>query len=134
MASPLDAGSTTGDGVYTNGTTATVTATANAGYGFANWTDHDVLVSASASYTFTNILNRSLVANFGPKLMVSPSLPGSLVVAWITNFSGYALQQNTNLHTTNWTTAAETVNPVGTNYQAVVQTTNRARFFRLQHP
>ena len=31
IASPHDAGTTTGDGVYTNGTTATVTATANAG-------------------------------------------------------------------------------------------------------
>jgi hypothetical protein len=134
IASPLAAGTATGDGVYTNGTTATVAATANPGYGFANWTDNGVIVSTSASYTFTNILNRSLVANFLPKLMVSFSLPGSLFIAWTTNFSGYVLQQNPNLHTTNWTTTAETVSPVGGNYEATILTTNGPRFFRLQHP
>ncbi len=64
---PADGGTASGDGIYTNGTTATVTATANAGYGFANWTDNGVIVSTSASYTFTNIVNRSLVANFVPR-------------------------------------------------------------------
>ena len=48
-------------------------------------------MSTSASYTFINILNRSLAANFLPKLLVSPSPPGSLMIAWVTNFSGYQL-------------------------------------------
>ena len=91
------------------------------------------VVSTAAAYTFTNIVNRSLVADFVPKL-ISPS-PGnlrSLLLTWPTNFSGYTLQQNTNLNTANWPTAAETVNPVGTNYQAVIQTTNGASFLPAQ--
>ena len=94
-----------------------------------------LLSSGSAGRRFvSSVINQSLVANFGPKLMVSPSLPGSLVIGWITNFSGYVLQQNTNLHTTNWSTAAETISPVGGKYEATILTTNGPRFFRLQHP
>jgi hypothetical protein len=75
------------------------------------------------------------VANF----VAAPTLscveqPHALVLAWPTNFSGFTLQQNSDLRTTNWTTAAETVSPVGTNYQSTILTTNGPRFFRLMHP
>ncbi len=132
--SPANGGTTTGDGVYTNDTTATVTATANAGYGFVNWTDNGVVVSTSASYTFTNILNRSLVANFGAKLSCWPAPPRTLVLAWLTNFNGYVLQQNFDLRTTNWTSVTNAVNFVGPNYEVNLPTTNGTRFFRLQRP
>ena len=131
--SPANSGTTTGSGVYTNGTTATVTATAFTGYGFANWTDNGAVVSTSAHYTFTNLVNRSLVANFAPQLSVSAPQPHALVLAWLTNFSGYSLQQNSNLLGTNWASATNAVNIVGTNYQATVPTTNGPRFFRLKH-
>ena len=63
-ASPVAGGSTAGDGDYENGTTATVVATANAGYAFVNWTENGAEVSTSASYEFTVDMNRALVANF----------------------------------------------------------------------
>lgn len=132
--SPLAGGTASGDGVYTNGTKATVTATANPGYGFADWTDNGTVVSTSASYTFTNIVNRSLVANFGPQLSVAKPQAHTLTIAWLTNFSGYVLQQNSSLKTTNWVNAAETVTNLGGNYQATVSATNGPRFFRLMHP
>jgi hypothetical protein len=129
-----NSGTTTGDGVYTNGTKATVTATANAGYGFANWTDNGAVVSTSANYTFTNIINQSLVANFVPQLLIASPQPHALVFAWVTNFSGYVLQQNVSLRTTNWGPAAETISNIGTYYQTTIQMTNGPRFFRLMHP
>jgi len=131
-ASPTIGGMAGGDGVYTNGTTATVIATPNAGYRFVNWTENRAVVSTAVTYTFTNIVNRSLVANFfpAPTLTVGRQ-PGALLLAWPTNSSGYTLQQNINLNTANWTTAAETVSTAGTNYQAAIQTTNGPRFFRL---
>ena len=133
--SPPNGGTTTGDGVYTNGTTATVIATPIAGFNFVNWTENGAVVSTSASYTFTNIINQSLVANF----VAAPTLsfviqPNALVLAWPTNFSGFTLQQNSDLGTTNWGGAAEAVSTAGTNYQATVLTTNGPRFFRLVHP
>jgi len=134
MASPLAGGMTGGDGVYTNGTLPTVTATANPGYGFANWTDNGTVVSTSASYTFTNLVNRSLVANFGPSLMHWPSGSHTLIVAWLTNFNSCVLQQNSDLRTTNWTSVSNTVSVAGANYQTTILATNGVRFFRLLKP
>ena len=63
-ASPAAGGITSGDGIYNSGDSVTVLATANAGYGFVNWTEGGVVISTSASYTFTASASRSLVANF----------------------------------------------------------------------
>ncbi|MCE9614556.1 MAG: putative Ig domain-containing protein [Lentisphaerae bacterium] len=62
--SPAAGGSISGGGVYYDGDSVTLTATANASYDFVNWTEGGVEVSASASYTFTATANRSLVATF----------------------------------------------------------------------
>lgn len=134
LASPLAGGTTGGDGVYNNGTLATVTATPSAGYGFANWTDNGTVVSTSATYTFTNIVNRSLVANFGPSLMHWPSGPHTLVVAWLTNFNNCVLQQNSDLHASNWSTVTNAPNSAGVNWEVSLPTTNGVRFFRLLQP
>jgi hypothetical protein len=61
---PANAGTTTGDGAYPPGSTATVEAIANNGWGFVNWTENGVPVSNSARYTFTVNANRTLVAHF----------------------------------------------------------------------
>lgn len=134
LVSPLNGGSTTGDEVYTNGTTTTVTATAHAGFGFLNWTENGSVVSTSQNYQFTNIVNRSLVANFGPRLVIPSYNQHTFSVQWPSNFGGYLLQHNTNLGSTNWVTASEPVNLVGTNYQAAIPTTNGRHFYRLYHP
>ena len=63
-ANPGGAGNVTGGGSFNAGSSVTVTATANSGYTFANWTANGVVQSASASYTFTLTTNVTLVANF----------------------------------------------------------------------
>ena len=63
-ANPSDGGTVTGGGEYTSGQSCTVTATANTGYTFTNWTENGNVVSSNASYTFNVTGNRSLVANF----------------------------------------------------------------------
>ena len=63
-ASPSAGGTVSGGGTFTAGTPRTVTATANSGYTFANWTENGTVVSTAASYTFTLNGNRNLVANF----------------------------------------------------------------------
>jgi len=66
-ASPADGGSTTGDGVYKNGTPLAVVATHVPGYAFVKWTEGGTKVSASAVYPFTVGGDRSLVANFSAR-------------------------------------------------------------------
>lgn len=61
---PAGSGTATGDADYNDGDTVTVTAAANAGYTFANWTDGGTVVSTSSSFQFTAVTNRTLVANF----------------------------------------------------------------------
>ena len=63
-ANPTQGGSVTGGGTYQEGQSCTVSATANNGYVFTNWTENGNVVSTSARYTFTVNGNRTLVANF----------------------------------------------------------------------
>ena len=63
-ANPSEGGSLTGAGEYSYNTSVTVTATANTGYTFANWTLNGVEVSTEASYEFNVTEATALVANF----------------------------------------------------------------------
>ena len=63
-ANPANGGTVTGGGTYNQGASCTVTATANSGYTFTNWTENGTAVSTNPSYTFTVTSNRTLVAHF----------------------------------------------------------------------
>ncbi len=63
-ANPAEGGSVTGAGVYEEGTTVTLTATANEGYEFVSWTNGGAEVSTNATYSFVIQTNLALVANF----------------------------------------------------------------------
>jgi hypothetical protein len=72
-SNPIAGGSTSGGGIYSTGSSVTVTATANSGFIFVNWTDNGSEVSTDSSYTFTISSNKSLVANFMATYTVSTS-------------------------------------------------------------
>jgi uncharacterized repeat protein (TIGR02543 family) len=63
-AVPENSGTINGAGDYDHGTSVTLTATANTGYTFVNWTEDGTEVSTEATYTFTATANHTLVANF----------------------------------------------------------------------
>ena len=63
---PTEGGTITGGGTYEQGQSCTLTATANEGYTFTNWTENGSQVSTQATYSFTVTSNRNLVANFVP--------------------------------------------------------------------
>ncbi|MGE5350976.1 MAG: InlB B-repeat-containing protein [Acidobacteriota bacterium] len=85
---PAGSGSVKGAGNYESGTSVTVTATANQGYQFIEWTENSKSVSKNTSYTFTITGNRTLVANFK-----SNSLAGK----WYGMYSGYDANSKTNI-------------------------------------
>jgi hypothetical protein len=64
QSSPTDAGSVTGAGDYTPNTAQTVTATANAGYTFNNWTEDGIILSTAPNFSFILTGDLDLVANF----------------------------------------------------------------------
>ena len=61
---PTDGGTITGAGDYEQNDICTLTAIANEGYIFTNWTENGEVVSTDATYTFTVDASRTLVANF----------------------------------------------------------------------
>ena len=63
-SSPAAGGTTTGSGPYEIGTNVTVSAAANQGFTFTNWTENGTVVSTSSSYQFAITANRTLVANY----------------------------------------------------------------------
>ena len=63
-ANPTTGGTVSGGGAFHYGDNCTVSATANNGYTFTNWTENGSVVSTNANYTFTVSGNRTLVANF----------------------------------------------------------------------
>ncbi len=85
-------GGVSGAGDYEYGSTATLSATPDAGWGFVNWTEGGVEVSTDAYYSFTVTGPRTLVAHFAipwvnsiaPKYITGPG-PVSVVL----NGSGF---------------------------------------------
>ena len=63
-ANPTAGGTITGAGTYDHGTSVTLTATPATGYSFVNWTENGTEVSDDATYSFTAVGARTLVANF----------------------------------------------------------------------
>ena len=63
-SNPTEGGVIAGAGVYEHGTTAILTATANTGYNFVNWTKDGVVVANSPTYTFAVTEAGTYVANF----------------------------------------------------------------------
>ena len=84
-SSPVAGGTTSGGGAATCGTQRTVTATANSGYSFVNWTENGSVVSTSASYQFTVTGNRTLEADFvyapGSQLELQVNGTSSITIA-----------------------------------------------------
>jgi len=94
LSNPTAGGATNGGGTYTSGASCTVSATANAGYTFINWTENGGEVSKSASYTFTVSTDRNLVANFKSNDATLKSLTvsqGTLTPVFNANTTNYTV-------------------------------------------
>jgi 5-hydroxyisourate hydrolase-like protein (transthyretin family) len=110
-ADPTEGGSVSGGGVYNYGQTVNLSAMANAGYHFVNWTEDGQEVSATAAYSFTATANRTLVARlaidtFTISATADPTEGGS-----VSGGGTYSYGQSVNLsananvgyHFVNWT-------------------------------
>ena len=80
-ACPAEAGSVIGGGAFATGSSVTVTASANTGYTFANWTASGTVQSASPSYTFTLATDLNLAANFTANPTSQTTAPGITTLA-----------------------------------------------------
>jgi len=76
-ADPTGMGSVQGGGYYFTEEQVTVSATANEGYRFVNWTENGTEVSTLANYVFNAGTNRTLIAHFEEE---PPVVPETLII------------------------------------------------------
>ncbi len=133
-ASPGAGGSTSGGGSYAGGSSATVTATPAAGYAFVNWTEGGLAVSSAASYGFTVSGNRTLVANFAPRLSIGLRTATNPVVTWPASAPGVTLQALSTLGSTNWVNVTNGVEVVGDAKQVTLSPLAASSLYRLGPP
>jgi hypothetical protein len=69
-----------------------------------------------------------------PLLSIFLTSTNTAVVAWLSPSTGFALQQNTDLKTSNWSAPSEIVTDNGTNKFIIVNPPTGNRFFRLFKP
>jgi|GEM_PF-721509 len=89
-ANPAEGGVVTGGDEYEEGATATLTATANEGYEFVNWTENEVEVSTDAEYTFEVLADRALVANFEKAAPATETVYFVNAQGWTGTINAYA--------------------------------------------
>jgi hypothetical protein len=82
-ANPTEGGVVAGGGTFNYGETCTVTATANEGYSFVDWSQGFFSVSNESTYTFTVTSNVNLTANFSLqtfdiKVAIEPAEAGDI--------------------------------------------------------
>ena len=90
-ANPIDGGTITGTGQYDYNAICTLTAIANEGYTFVNWTQDGTIVSNDVEYSFYVVDNVAVVANFIPLGNISfadANVKAICVANWDTNGDG----------------------------------------------
>jgi hypothetical protein len=69
-----------------------------------------------------------------PLLTITRTATNTAIVSWPSSATGFSLQQNADLSTTNWVASAETVNNNGTVSFIIVRPPTGNRFYRLKSP
>ena len=116
-ANPTDAGIITGGGTYDYGQSCTLSATANEGFNFVNWTENGEVVSTDAEYTFNVTGDRVLTANFEVQIFDVKVSIDPVEAATVTGEGNYAygtevtltLNRNEDYLFVNWTEDGEVV-------------------------
>ena len=86
---PIEGGTVSGAGTYDGNDNVTISATANTGYTFTNWTEVDTVVSTSADYSFQIIEDRYFVANFTPNTYTITASSANMAYGTVTGGGDY---------------------------------------------
>ncbi len=130
-------GTLSGTGSYADGSAVTLTAIADPGYAFANWTEAGVVVSTTATYSFTAGGPRTLEANFAliiPRISLTATAPGTQTLAWPADLPGWTLEQCQDLNSGNWLDSTWPITVTNGQNQVQIDTTGGSLFLRLKHP
>ena len=73
-----------------------------------------------------------VIAALSPLLSIEHTATNSLVISWPGSLTGFVLQENADLNTTNWVNVATVPLTVGEQWQVLVPVPAGNRFYRLQ--
>jgi len=140
-ANPGTGGTVSGAGTYGHGTTATLTATANEGYTFINWTKDGAAVSTDTSYSFIVTEVGNYVANFSLNayeinVTVMPAEGGTATGGGIYDHGSTATLTaipNTGYIFINWTKEGEEISTSETYSFVVTEGTDYVANFALSY-
>ena len=115
-AEPADGGSVIGYGTYNYGETCTLTATANEGYSFNNWTLYGTEVSTDATYSFTVTNAADYVANFSQAIVggdyIEIGVGGTTTNSYLPSYSLYNYSLTQQIYTADEIGMACTINSI----------------------
>jgi hypothetical protein len=98
-------------------------------------TNQMIVARGGFQYSFPPYsLTMFTLAPTGPSLAASRTTPNTVTISWPWPSTGWNLQQNTDLTTTNWTTPPETIQNDGTNNFIIITSPVGNMFFRLVKP
>jgi hypothetical protein len=89
---------------------------------------NQVVITPLAGQRFYRLLKSE-----APSLRITRAAADALVVAWPDAFTGYTLQQNTDLATTNWMAVTNPPIAVNGQYQVTISPPVGNRYYRLKH-
>jgi len=135
-AVPTEGGSVTGAGVVGNGASVTLTATAEPGYYFSEWTLDGAPAGAVNPATFNALADHTFEANFNPLpvLNVAPATGSGFSLSWPASFTDWILQENPDLDPANWTDSTLPITTNAGQNQISITNPTGSRFFRLARP
>lgn len=136
-ADPVAGGSVSGGGIYCNGDSATLTASAAPGYTFSNWTLGGYSAGIGNPLTIPALGDFDFVAHFTPLpvITIAPSVSGGgFNFSWPSGLSGWTLEESPDLSPGSWVPSAETITPNAGRNQITIPAPTGRRFFRLTHP
>ena len=140
-ANPAEGGNISGVGTYSHGSTCTLTAIANTGYVFANWTKNGVVVSSTPSYSFTVTEAATYVANFNLNMYSITTSADPTAGGTVSGDGTYLFGEtctvfaipNAGYTFTNWTKNGTEVSTNATYTFTVTESANLIAHFSLNH-
>ena len=122
----VNCGNTPYENLYENGYAGALT---------WSWTDsdHTAMLDQLAAMYSTHPADVYIIDTGMLQLSVFLTTTNTAVVSWPSAATGWSLQQNANLTSTNWTTPTENVNDDGTNKYIIVTAAGGNTFYRLYH-
>jgi hypothetical protein len=77
---------------------------------------------------------QSMPTNSPARLTITPTPTNTMIISWPAPSSGFVLQENSDLGSSNWVPSTYSVTVSGTQNQVTIPMVYDRRFYRLSHP